>query len=197
LVTPYVFTTHDRAASYLRKDPTVSSYFLVQLEPGANVHDVCRAIQNRVPELDAYPREEYSRISVHFWMTRTGLGISFGAATLLGLLVGMVMVAQTLYAIVLDRLGEFGMLKAIGATERQVYSLLFIQAMVMAHVGSLIGLGLVWAVQHAFSSPMAPIAIPWWLSMGSCLLVLGICLVSSFLPYLRIRRVDPILVLQS
>ena len=197
LVAPYVFTTYERAADYLGKSPELCSYYLVQLEPGADLAAVCDRIGNRVPELDAFPRNVYSRISINFWMTRTGLGISFGAATLLGLLVGMVMVAQTLYALVLDRLGEFGTLKAIGATERQVYSILLVQALVMAMVGSLIGIALVGGIQHFYSTPRAPIVIPYWLSLGSCVLVLAICLISSLLPYQRIRKVDPLMVLQS
>jgi len=197
LVAPYVFTTYQRAAGYLDKRPDVCSYFLVQTEPGADVARVCAAIREVAPELDAFPRDEYSRISINFWMTRTGLGISFGAATLLGLLVGMVMVAQTLYALVLDRLGEFGTLKAIGATERQVYSILLIQAFLMAVVGSILGLGLVSLIQAVYSTPRAPIVVPWWLSLGSCVLVLAICLAASLLPYLRIRKLDPMMVLQS
>ena len=115
LVNPYVFTTYNRAAQFLKKPPNVCSYFLVQIEPGEDPQAICQAIRERIPDVEAYTREEYSTISVNYWMTRTGLGISFGAATLLGVLVGLVMVAETLYALVLDRLTEFGTLKAIGA----------------------------------------------------------------------------------
>jgi putative ABC transport system permease protein len=197
LFMPYVFTSEERAAAYLQRSPDTCSYFLVQIEPELDANDVCAAIRRRVPEVDAYPRDAFSRLSINFWMTRTGLGISFGAATLLGLLVGLVMVAQTLYAMVLDRLAEFGTLKAIGATQGQIYSILLIQAVLMALVGSLTGLVLVAGIQHLYSTPRAPIVISWWLSLGSCFLVLVICLVSSWLPYLRIRRVDPLMVLQS
>jgi putative ABC transport system permease protein len=197
LVFPYIFTTYERAAGYLKKSPESVSYFLVQLEPGADAGQVCDEIRRRVPEVDAFPKDEYSWISVAYWMTRTGLGISFGAATLLGLIVGMVIVAQTLYASVLDRMGEFAALKAIGAREQQVYSILFAQALSLALVGSAVGLLVVMAIQALYSTPRAPIMIPWWLSLGSCALVLVICLVSSVLPYQRIRRVDPLLVLQS
>ncbi|MCR4414366.1 MAG: ABC transporter permease [Thermoguttaceae bacterium] len=197
LVFPYVFTTYDRAAAYLHKPPEFCSYFLVDVEPGADVHQVCDSIRQRIPEIDAYPRDEYSWVSIRFWLTRTGLGISFGAATLLGLLVGVVMVAQTLYALVLDRLVEFGTLKAIGATERQIFAVLLVQAFAMAAVGWLAGLGLTWAIQSIYSTPRAPIVIPWWLSLGSGFLVLGICVVSSLLPYLRIRKLDPMIVLQG
>ena len=197
LVAPYVFTTYDRAASYLQKDPELCSYFLVQLQPGADPQAVCAAIRRRIPEIEAFPRDTYSRISINFWTTRTGLGISFGAATLLGLLVGMVMVAQTLYALVLDRLEEFGTLKAIGATEGQIYSILLVQAFAMTAIGATVGLALVVAIQNLYSTPKAPIIIPWWLSLGGCALVLVICLISSLLPYHRIRKVDPMIVLQS
>ena len=116
-----------------------------------------------------------------------------GAATLLGLFVGLVMVAQTLYASVLDRLAEFGTLKAIGATERQVFSILFLQVLSMSLAGSLIGLLLVGVIQRIYDTPQAPIVIPWWVSLGSCVLVLLICLAAAMLPYLRIRRVDPMM----
>jgi putative ABC transport system permease protein len=196
-VAPYVFTSYEQAALYLNKSPNYSSYILVELEPGANIEEVCAAIRERVPDVDALPSQTYGRECVNFWMTRTGLGISFGAATLLGVLVGLVMVAQTLYAMVLDRLVEFGTLKAIGATERQIFAILLIQAIVMAIVGSLIGLQIVTLIQGFFTSPNAPIVIPLWLSLSSCGLVLVICLVSSLIPYLRVRKVDPLVVLQS
>ncbi len=197
LVMPYVFTTIDRASRYLRKPPDVCSYYLVQLSPGADPAAVCAAIRRRVPELDAFPRAVYSNITAGYWITRTGLGLSFGAATLLGLLVGLIMVAQTLYALVLDRLDEFGTLKAIGASGPQALSLLFVQALSMAVVGSLIGLACVAAIQHCCNGPKAPIIVPWWLSLGSCLMVTAICLVAAVLPYVRIRRLDPLMVLQS
>ena len=197
LVAPYVFTTFDRASQYLKKTPEACSYILIQLRDGADVQEACLAIQQRIPDAEVYPRDIFSTISTDFWMTRTGLGISFGAATLLGLLVGLVMVAETMYAMVLDRLGEYGTLKAIGATEKQILSILLIQALIMAIAGAICGLALVSMLQYAFSTPRAPIIIPYWLSLGGCLLVLCICLVSSLLPYLRIRKVDPQTVLQS
>ena len=197
LIMPYVFTTIDRAS---RVPAQVAGHLLVLPRadrPGADPAAVCAAIRQRVPELDAYPRAVYSGITADYWIKRTGLGLSFGAAALLGLLVGLIMVAETLYALVLDRLAEFGTLKAIGATERQAFSLLFVQALSMAVAGSLIGLAVVAGIQRVCSGPKAPIIVPWWLSLGSCLLVTAICLVAAILPYIRIRRLDPLLVLQS
>jgi putative ABC transport system permease protein len=197
LVTPYVFTTIDRASSYLHKDPGLVSYFLVQIEPSANAEEVCERIRQRVPEAEAFTSDRYSTESIDYWLKRTGLGISFGASTALGLLVGLAIVGQTLYASVLDRISEFGALKAIGASDRQVYGMIFNQAMLLALVGSCIGVTIVYAVHRSLSTPRAPIAVSWQMALGSTLLVTLICLVASIFPYLRIRRIDPAMVLQG
>jgi putative ABC transport system permease protein len=197
LVTPYVFTTIDRAAEYLGRSSGAASYFLVQVDEEASVGDVCRRIRARLPDMEVYTRDEYAAITVGYWMKRTGLGISFGAATTLGLIVGLIIVGQTLYASVLDRLAEFGTLKAIGAEERQVRAVILHQALSLAIVGSTIGLISVLAVQSSLSTPRAPITIPWFVSLASCVIVTAVCLVSALLPYFRIRKIDPAMVLLS
>lgn len=197
LVTPYVFTTIERAAGYLHKADSDVSYFLIRIAPDADTEQVCERIRERLPDAEAYTRDEYAAHSIDYWLTRTGLGISFGASTVLGLLVGLVIVGQTLYASVLDRLSEFGTLKAIGARERQIYGIIVRQALVLAGLGGALGLLLTNIVQGAFSTPRATIAIPWYLSLGSLVLVTGICLFSSLLPYVRIRKIDPAMVLQG
>jgi putative ABC transport system permease protein len=107
------------------------------------------------------------------------------------------MVAQTLHSLVLDRQAEFAALKAIGGSQPQLLTLVAVQAFFMAVVGSLLGLVVVAAIQVTLSSPRAPIETPLWLTGGSVLLVTSICLLAAFVPYLRIRAIDPLLVLQG
>jgi putative ABC transport system permease protein len=196
-VTPYLFTTYDRAASFMNSDPMMASYFLVRVRPGVDRESVCQEIRRRLSGVSAMPAEDYASTSVQFWMTRTGIGLSFGAATSLGLLVGLVMVAQTLYAMVLDRISEFATLKAIGMTEREIILLLGAQSSLVAVAGISIGLFLAWGIRGLFSTPRATIDIPLGLYLASAALVFGICLAASALPYLRVRRVDPHTVLQG
>lgn len=197
LVTPYIFTTLDRATDYLHKPAGRVSYFLIQVRDGADAQQVCNAIRQRLPDAEAFTRRTYSAESIRYWLQRTGLGISFGASTLLGLAVGLVIVAQTLYASVLDRISEIGAMKAIGARESQILGLILRQALTLAAVGSLVGIALVVAIQSVFSTPRAPITIPWVMALGSCALVTLICLASSLLPYVRVQRIDPAMVLQN
>ena len=197
LVTPYVFTTIDRAADYLHKPSDQASYFLVKVANQEDIPQIQQAIETRLPEAETMTGGEYAQVSIDYWLTRTGIGLSFGAATGLGLVVGLVIVAQTLYASVLDRVHEFATLKAVGARESQVRSIVIYQALLLALVGSMLGLLIVAGIQYFGSSPRAPIAIPLPISLGSIALVTLICLLASLVPYTRLRSIDPALVLQG
>ncbi|EMI44571.1 ABC transporter permease [Rhodopirellula sp. SWK7] len=197
LVTPYVFTTYDRSVEFSGGDPSMSSYFLVRVEPGVDAHAVCAEINKRLDDVSALTADEFANMSINYWLTRTGLGLSFGAATALGLLVGLVMVAQTLYAMVLDRISEFATLKAIGSTESEILLLLGAQSSLVAVVGIAIGIVLSWSIQFLFSTPRAEIMFSQGLYAGSAAIVFVICLAASGLPYLRVRKVDPHSILQG
>ncbi len=197
LVTPYVFTYYDRSLKYTAADPSLDSYFLVRIAKDVDPKGICHEIELRLPDVTAMSSKEFASASTSFWIRRTGIGLSFGAATLLGLLVGLVMVGQTLYAMVLDRITEFATLKAIGMNEREIILLLGAQSSFVAGLG--IGIGIVSTIllRQILSTPRASIEIPISLYLASALLVFVICLLASALPYLRVRRVDPHSVLQG
>lgn len=196
LTTPYVFTTIDNARTYVNLREGYCSYFLVKVRKGTDLEDLCRKIRARVPEVDVYTKDAFSRKSRHYWIARTGIGVSFGMSTVFGLMVGLVMVAQSLYALALDHLGDYATLKAIGAEDRHVYVVLALQAVSIALVGSVVGVVLVVAIQALASTPFAPILIPPWLTLLGVGLVFGICLFACLLPFGRIRGIDPATVLQ-
>ncbi len=197
LVTPYIFTTLERAIRYTGKNPQECSYFLVKVRKGADPQAVCEEIQRRLPYTEAYTADRYAAVSINFWMTRTGIGISFGAAALLGLLVGLAMVGQTLYAMVLDRINEFATLKALGASEWEIITILFSQAAGIAFLGISVGLILTWLMNAFYDSPRASIELPLSLVISTSSGVFIMCLLASAAPYLRVRTVDAHTVLQG
>lgn len=197
LVTPYVFTQYDNASELADSDPTKTSYLLARVKPDADSEAICREIQRLLPDVAAMTAEDYAGVSINFWMTRTGLGLSFGAAAMLGLLVGLVMVGQTLYAMVLDRLTEYATLRAIGLSERELLCILAFQSVIVASIGIAVGMMLTVILKTLLSTPRATIEIPIILYVGCGILIFGICLFASGLPYLRVRRIDPHTALQS
>jgi putative ABC transport system permease protein len=198
---PYIFTTLDRARDHFGRDVGVPRdkccYFLVKARPGTDLGELCARIRARVPDLDVYDRGTYSWMCMEFWLTRTGIGISFGLAALLGLLVGLAVVAQTLYASVTERVKEFGTLKALGAGDGGVGCFPLAQAVGNAVIGSAAGLLGSAGVAHAMSTPRAPVVLTWQVAALSVLLVGLVCMAAAGLPYWRIRRIDPAIVLRG
>jgi putative ABC transport system permease protein len=198
---PYIFTTLERARSKfggtMGIGPEQCSYFLVRAKPGVDVPALCARIRARVPELDVYDRRNYSWVCMEFWLTRTGIGISFGLAAFLGLLVGLAVVAQTLYATVTERIREFGTLKAMGADDGCISHFLLAQALGNAGFGAVIGLFASLGIARAMSSPRAPVVLTPPVAALSVVLIVMVCLVAAWLPYLRIRRIDPASVLRG
>jgi putative ABC transport system permease protein len=198
---PYVFTTLEQArgryGAGVNVPPDHCSYFLVKARPGTDVGELCTRLRQRLPELEVYEKEQYARRCMEYWLTRTGIGISFGLAALLGLLVGLAVVAQTLYASVTERLKEFAALKAMGAGDRSIGRFLVVQAVGIATLGGVVGLLAACSLGQVLDSPRAPVMLTGWVAASSVLLVTGMCLVAAWLPYLRIRRLDPASVLRS
>src|SRR5437588_4891298 len=174
---PYVFTTLERARTKYTAGipPGYCSYFLVRAKPGTDVNVLRARLQERMPELDVYDRRTYSLICMEYWLTRTGIGISFGLAAFLGLLVGLAVVAQTLYASVTERLKEFGTLKAMGADDRCVARFLLAQALGNAAIGSVLGIALSLILGRALSTPRAPVVLTGWVGVLSVGLIFLVC----------------------
>ena len=196
---PYVFTTLERARNRYATGvpPGECSYFLVRTQPGADVAQVVQDIRERVPGLDVYDKRTYSLMCMRYWLTRTGIGISFGLAALLGLLVGLAVVAQTLYAAVTERTKEFATLKALGAGDDDVARFVMAQALANALFGSVLGLASAVAIAALLDTPRAPVRLTWWIGVVSVVLVSGVCLLAAWLPCWSVRRIDPASVLRG
>src|SRR5205085_10117277 len=131
----YVFTSLDRARSYVRVPFNKASYFLLSLSPDANVDDVRGRLRASLSDADVLTPEEFRSRSRSFWLFGTGAGAALFAGALLGIIVGTVIVAQTLYSSTKDHLNEFATLRAIGASGGYIHMVIVSQALLSAAIG--------------------------------------------------------------
>lgn len=197
VTTPYLFTTLNTARELSSIRDGYCSYLLVKARPGANLEILREQVRSLLPDGDVFSPSALAKLSQDYWIKRTGIGASFGAATALGLLVGLLMVAQSLYALALDHLHDYATLKAIGADDRHVCRVIIIQSLAVASVGSAVGLAIVAAIRRFWHSPIAPIEIPPVLGGTGVAFVFVMCLAASLLPFVRVRQVEPAMVLQT
>lgn len=194
---PYVFTTFKRAQDYahLREDQTI--YILVKVAPGANVNQVRRDILAQVKDVQVVTSAEFSHMTQFYWMFTTGAGIAVLLAAVLGLVVGFVVVAQTIYATTVDHLKEFGTLKAMGAPNSYVYRVITRQAAISAVIGYVLGMIVSAFVVHASKGGGAPIEMPLSMAIGMFFLTLTMCIGAGMISISKVTRLDPAMVFKG
>jgi putative ABC transport system permease protein len=139
-------------------------------------------------------KAEFEASIRYFVLFKQSLGASIGASALFGVIVGFVIVALSMFSSVIDRLREFGTLKAVGATNGDLAVLLFGQSVAYAWIGSLVGLFLVARMAAAMRSPKLTLLFPPALTIGTVVGMTLICIFASTLALLRIRKVEPAMV---
>jgi len=174
-----------------------TTYILVKLVPGANAREVSAEIQRRLPYHDVQTRDRWAQISRAYWVQNTGLGMSMFLTVFLGCLVGVVIVAQTLYTSVIDHFKEFATVKAIGGSNLDIYLIIAKQAAIAGFCGFLVGAGLSLAVAPA----MTRAGLSMVLEPGFFASVFGgtmfFCLAASAVSFRKISAMDPALVFRS
>jgi putative ABC transport system permease protein len=192
--TPYIFVDLRKARTYTGAPPQKASHLLVRLKAGADADRVRHGIQAHASDIEVLTPAEFSSRSRSFWLFGTGAGAALFAGALLGLIVGTVIVAQTLYSSTKDHLNEFATLRAMGSSNSYIYSVIINQALLNAVIGfglaALIGGIVVWATAKS----ALPIVITPTLVFGLLLLTVAMCVASAVAAILRVVRIDPAMV---
>lgn len=174
-----------------------TAYILVKLGPKADAQAVAAEIRRRLPFNDVYTREAWAERTRDYWVVSTGLGMNMALTVFLGILVGITVVAQTLYAATLDHIREFGTLKAIGATSAHICGLVATQAAIAGVVGYVLAVPTVFLVRLGARSAGLDIVISSSLAFSVFIGTLALCLGSSLLTFRRIASIDPALVFRT
>lgn len=174
-----------------------TTYILVKLAPGAHAETVQREIQRRLPYHDVQPRGRWAEISRNYWIQSTGLGMSMFLTVFLGCLVGVVIVAQTLYTSVMDHFKEFATVKAIGGTNLDIYRIIAKQAAIAGICGFLVGGGISWTiVPFMMRAGLTMVLTPTYCAEVFAGTIL-FCLAASAVSFRKIASMDPALVFRS
>jgi len=122
----------------------------------------------------------------------------------LALTVASLGIINTLVMAILERRREIGILKALGATDRDVRSLFFAEAGAMGLFGGFFGVALGWLIGQALTwgttiylhkqnLPGVKISyVPWWLALGAIGFAIIVSLVAGLYPAARAARLNPV-----
>ncbi len=191
---PYVFTPLMRARHLFGAPQDLSTFQLVQLEDGADTEAVRSDLLRRLESAEVLTRQEFIDRSLTQWLFRTGAGVALIGGALLGILVGTVIVAQTLYSSTKDHLNEFATLRALGSSSGYIHKVILAQAGLSAVIGYLLGMAIAMIVVMASQSTPLPIVMTPQLALALFTLTVGMCAISAVSAIVKVTKIDPVVV---
>jgi putative ABC transport system permease protein len=194
---PYIFTSFKNVLnlSFINKGNTV--YVLAKVAPGYSVQEVKQRLAENLKDVDVYTAEEFSSKTRRYWTVNTGMGTALLAVALLGLVIGTVIVGNTIYTATTEHLKEFGTFKAMGASNWNLYKIIIEQALVNSVVGYGMGMFVSYWVVQAMRKGNLQVLLPWPVLVGVYVVTALMCLGSSVLSIYKVTKIDPALVFKS
>jgi len=132
------------------------------------------------------------------------MNMILAAVGMIAIVVASLGIVNTMVMSILERYSEIGIMKAVGAGDRDIRRLFFFESGAIGFLGGVFGLALGWAVSgiinrvvnfflarqglpfiHYFS-------FPWWLCLGAVLFSVLVSLAAGIYPAMRAARVDPV-----
>jgi putative ABC transport system permease protein len=194
---PYVFTSFKSAQDFTTTSEDQTVYMLATVAPGEPVGEVRQRLLARLKDVDVLTTREFSAKTQFYWMFTTGAGVAVLLAALLGLVVGVVVVAQTIYATTMDHLREYGTLKAMGATNGYLYRVIVQQAVISAVVGYALAMVVSAFVVNGSAKGGAAILLPWPMAVGMLGLTIVMCTGAAIVSINKVTRLDPAVVFKG
>jgi hypothetical protein len=145
--------------------------------------------------------DEIEQIRTVFLIIDSVLGLLGG----ISLLVASFGIANTMIMSILERTREIGIMKAIGAEDREIKMIFFVEAAVIGTLGGVIGVLIAWGIDGvanriAYRFILKPqgasfidfFSLPIYLSVGAILFALIVSILAALYPASRAARIDPV-----
>ena len=166
---------------------------VVQLRPGVDAVAVQAAMRARLPaDVKILTRREMLAAEVDYWASATPIGFVFAFGVAIGLVVGMIIVYQILFADISDHLKEYATLKAMGYANRYLSGVVLMEASILALAGFLPGIAI---CNQLYTLARQATMLPMAITMERGLQVLGLTLVmcwgSAMIAMRKLRAADP------
>ena len=166
---------------------------LIRLKPGANANVVAQELRKYLPnEVNVLTKQEFIDFERSYWANSTAIGFIFTLGTVMGFIVGTVIVYQILYTEVADHLAEYATLKAIGYTQNYLLTVILQEALLLAILGYLPGIVFAFFMYNsARNATLLPVFMSFDRAVMVLILTMLMCIISGAIAVRKLRSADP------
>lgn len=188
---PTVYTTYRRALTYAPSQRKMLSFILVKAKPGFDPAAVAQNVR-RWTGLAAYTEAAFEGLTTRYFIRNQPPFMVFGLSTVVAFVVGGLIAGQIFYNFTLDNLRHFGVMKAMGATNRVLRRMIMLQAFTVGAIGYGIGIGLAsfFSFLMGRSGRFVP-QIPVEVLLVVAVAVVALCVLASAVGLRRVIRLEP------
>ncbi|MGK7895632.1 MAG: ABC transporter permease DevC [Xenococcus sp. (in: cyanobacteria)] len=166
---------------------------LITLKPGSNPETVRSHLQAKLgKQVKVLTHKDFIEFEKNYWATSSAIGFIFAIGTLMGFMVGTLIVYQILYSDVSDHLAEYATLKAMGYTDLYLLIVVFQEALILALLGYLPGLSVSLGLYTLTKiATKLPIAMTVTRAITVLILTILMCFMSGAIAVRRLGDADP------
>ncbi len=190
VITSFAFVLPEELNKIQRLPDTVSQFW-VTVGPDADQDKVIDNIKTLVPSATAVTKDQFVRANTKI-VADSFLPVIL-VLVLVSIAVGVAVIGLTIFTSTIEKAKEYGVLKAIGLKNRQLYSIVIEQAFIAGIIGFAIGTGLAFGLSKTvgnwvpqFVSQIRAFDVLWILALTLLMSVLA-----AFIPLRRLASIDP------
>ncbi|MEA5619407.1 ABC transporter permease DevC [Cronbergia sp. UHCC 0137] len=166
---------------------------LIKLKPGTDTNKIAQELRNYLPkDVNVLTKQEFIDFERNYWANSTAIGFIFTLGTIMGFIVGTVIVYQILYTEVADHLSEYATLKAIGYTQNYLLVVILQEAFMLAVLGYIPGIISALALYELAKNATL---LPVFMNLSRAIMVLTLtilmCFISGAIAMRKLRSADP------
>jgi putative ABC transport system permease protein len=196
LAGPYVFCSVYTARDCLRLSGSdMTTYVLARCHDPSQAPEVVARLHD-ANGLTAFTAPEFSLRSRMHWLTKTKAGIALGYAAALGLLVGVVVTSQTLYAAVAAQLREYAVLRALGIPRWRMGLTVLAQSFWVGLIGVCLAIPAAFALAEVADRLGVRVMLPPVLLGAAIGITMVMAMLSGLFALRSLRLVEPAMLLR-
>lgn len=166
---------------------------LIRLKPGLDPTIAAQQLRDYLPkDINVLTKQEFIDFERNYWASSTAIGFIFTLGTIMGFIVGTVIVYQILYTEVTDHLSEYATLKAIGYTQNYLLTVILQEALLLAVLGYMPGFAF---TLYMYKAARDATLLPVFMSVNRAIMVLIMtmlmCFISGVIAVRKLRSADP------
>jgi putative ABC transport system permease protein len=195
-MSPYTFITLDAATTTLGLTSMVSNH-LLRLPEGADASKTADAIEASIAGVEALTPMEIAQADQR--VIATVMDTPIIVILFIGTVIGIAVMGLTAYTAAIDQMREYGVLKAVGASNGWLTRLVATETLYRAILGYILGIGLAYLAAWAIMRAWPQFNILYRLESIGLVGVLSLImtLIAALLPIGRLKKVDPMVVFKA